>query len=100
MGAAAWTLTTVVLISGFAGVVALTRAGMRLFWTATARTTPRLRLLEAAPVAFLVAVCIVLGTAASPIMQYLEHAAVSLHEPQDYIRDVLAPAASDTRGAP
>jgi formate hydrogenlyase subunit 3/multisubunit Na+/H+ antiporter MnhD subunit len=41
----------------------------------------------------LVTLCAVLGTAASPIMQYLEHAATSLHEPQDYIRNVLAPAA-------
>jgi multicomponent K+:H+ antiporter subunit D len=49
---------------------------------------------EAAPVAFLVAICIVLGTAASPIMEYLEHAATSLHEPQDYIRNVLAHRAS------
>jgi multicomponent K+:H+ antiporter subunit D len=88
-----WTLATAVLVSGFAGVVALTRAGIRLFWTITARTTPRLRVLEAAPVLLLVTLCAVLGTAASPIMQYLEHAATSLHEPQDYIRNVLAPAA-------
>ena len=54
------------LLSGFAGVVALTRVGIRLFWTVTARTTPRLRVLEAAPVAFLVALCIVLGTAVEP----------------------------------
>jgi multicomponent K+:H+ antiporter subunit D len=100
LGAAAWTLTTVVLVSGFAGVVALTRAGIRLFWTVAARTTPRLRLLEAAPVAFLVALCVVLGMAASPIMQYLEHAATSLHEPQDYIRNVLEPAAHATGAAP
>jgi multicomponent K+:H+ antiporter subunit D len=90
LGNAAWALAAAVLLSGFAGVVALTRVGIRLFWTVTARTTPRLRVLEAAPVAFLVALCIVLGTAASPIMQYLEHAAASLHEPQDYIRTVLS----------
>jgi multicomponent K+:H+ antiporter subunit D len=100
LGAAAWTLTTVVLVSGFVGVVALTRAGIRLFWTVAARTTPRLRLLEAAPVAFLVALCIVLGMAANPIMRYLDHAATSLHEPQDYIRNVLEPAAHETRAAP
>ena len=33
LGPAAWTLATVVLLSGFAGVVALTRVGIRLFWT-------------------------------------------------------------------
>jgi multicomponent K+:H+ antiporter subunit D len=85
----AWALAAFVLFSGFAGVVALTRAGIRLFWTVTARTTPRLRVLEAAPVASLVALCVVLATEASPIMQYLEQTATSLHEPQNYIRNVL-----------
>ncbi len=100
LGTAAWTLATVVLVSGFAGVVALTRAGIRLFWTVTARTTPRLRVLEAAPVAFLVAVCVVLATAASPIMRYLDHAATSLHEPQDYIRNVLSVDRGEQRDGP
>lgn len=98
LGGAAWALAAAVLASGFAGVVALTRIGIRLFWTVTARTTPRLRVLEAAPAAFLVALCIALGTAASPIMQYLDHAATSLHEPQDYIRNVLAQVDSSSQG--
>jgi hypothetical protein len=33
-------------------------------------------------------------------MQYLDHAATSLHEPQDYIRNVLGPAAPETGTAP
>ncbi len=90
LGAAAWMLAAAVLLNGFAGVVALTRLGIRLFWSVSARTTPRLRVAEAAPVAFLVALCIVIGTASSPVMSYLEHAAASLHEPQEYIRTVLA----------
>lgn len=97
---AAWTLAAAVLVSGFAGVVALTRAGIRLFWTVTARTTPRLRVLEAAPVFFLVTICILLGTAASPIMDYLDHTASSLHEPQDYIRTVLAAGGTVVEAAP
>lgn len=100
LDAAAWTLATVVLVSGFAGVVALTRAGIRLFWTITARTTPRLRVLEAAPVFFLVALCVVLGTAASPIMNYLDHTADSLHDPQNYIRNVLEPGGTLVEAAP
>lgn len=89
LGAAAWALAAAVLVSGFVAVIALTRVGIRLFWTVTARTTPRLRVAEAAPVAFLVVLCIVLGTASSPIIDYLDHAAVSLHDPQEYIRTVL-----------
>ena len=48
---AAWTFAVAVVVAGFASLVALTRAGIRLFWTVTARTTPRLRVAEAAPVA-------------------------------------------------
>jgi multicomponent K+:H+ antiporter subunit D len=86
----AWALTVAVLASGFVSLVALTRVGIRLFWSVTARTTPRLRVSEAAPVAFLVALAIVLGAAASPVMRYLEEAAGSLHDPQSYIRVVLS----------
>ncbi len=89
LGGAAWTLAAAMLLSGFAGVVALTRVGIRLFWSVAARRTPRLRVAEAGPVAFLVTICIIIGTAASPVMRYLEHAATSLHDPQEYIRTVL-----------
>ncbi len=93
----AWALASAVLVSGFAGVIALTRVGIRLFWTVTARTTPRLRILEAAPVAALVVLCVLLGIGASPVMSYLESAALSLHEPQSYISEVLSSASSATR---
>jgi multicomponent K+:H+ antiporter subunit D len=86
----AWALAVAVLAAGFAGTVALTRVGIRLFWTVTARTTPRLLVREAAPVAFLIALCIVLGIAASPVMSYLEAAAATLHEPQGYVHAVLS----------
>jgi multicomponent K+:H+ antiporter subunit D len=100
LGGAAWTLAAAVLLSGFAGVVALTRIGIRLFWSVAARTTPRLRVAEAAPVAFLVALCFAIGTASSPVMRYLEHAATSLHEPQEYIRTVLARDSGDAGAVP
>jgi multicomponent K+:H+ antiporter subunit D len=92
LGAPAWALAAAVLASGFAGIIALTRVGIRLFWTVTARTTPRLRVVEAAPVATLVALSILIGVAASPVMSYLESAALSLHEPRSYIREVLSQA--------
>jgi multicomponent K+:H+ antiporter subunit D len=98
LGGAAWMLAAAVLLSGFAGVVALTRLGIRLFWSVAARTTPRLRVAEAAPVAFLVALCLTIGMASSPVMRYLEHAASSLHDPQEYIRTVLSGDGTEARG--
>jgi multicomponent K+:H+ antiporter subunit D len=92
----AWTFVVAVLAAGFVSLLALTRVGIRLFWTVTARTTPRLRVSEAAPVAFLVMLAIVLGAAASPVMRYLEETAASLHAPQSYMRAVLSPDAAST----
>jgi formate hydrogenlyase subunit 3/multisubunit Na+/H+ antiporter MnhD subunit len=36
-----------------------------------------------------VVLCIVLGTASGQVIDYLDHAAASLHDPQEYIRTVL-----------
>jgi multicomponent K+:H+ antiporter subunit D len=78
-----------VLLSGLTGVIALSRVGMRLFW-GSVRITPRLRVLEASPVAVLVMLCLALGIWAGPVADYLDSAARSLHEPDTYIRVVLS----------
>jgi multicomponent K+:H+ antiporter subunit D len=85
-----WVLCGAILVSGFASVIALSRIGMRLFWSIAARTTPRLRLLEAAPVAMMVLLSVGLALAAGPVTRYLDEAARSLHRPDTYIRAVLS----------
>lgn len=85
-----WVLCAAILVSGAASIIALSRIGMRLFWGIASRRTPRLRLLEATPVAALVLLCLGLSVAADPVTQYLEHAAYSLHQPDTYIRTVLS----------
>ena len=85
-----WTFFAVILLSGFASLFALSRVGIRLFWSVGARATPRLRLLEAAPVAVLVLLCLALTVAAGPVSSYLDSAARSLHEPDTYVRAVLS----------
>jgi multicomponent K+:H+ antiporter subunit D len=89
--AVVWVLCAAVLASGLAGLIALSRVGMRLFWSVAARTTPRLRLLEATPVAIVVALAIGLTVFAEPVNRYLDSAARSLHQPDAYIRAVLTP---------
>jgi len=84
-----WLYCGAVLLSGLTAVIGLSRVGMRLFWGA-ARVTPRLRVLEAAPVALLVLVCLSLSVWTGPVTQYLASAARSLHQPDTYIRVVLA----------
>ncbi len=87
--AAVWFLCAAVLGSGLAGLIALSRVGMRLFWSVAARNTPRLRLLEAAPVAALVLLAGALAVLAEPVNRYLDSAARSLHQPDAYVRAVL-----------
>lgn len=88
---ATWMLVVALLAAGLAGVIALTRIGMRLFWSAAQRTTPRLRVIEAGPVAFLILVCIAMTVGASPLMTYLDAASQMLHAPRTYIDAVLSP---------
>jgi multicomponent K+:H+ antiporter subunit D len=85
-----WVLCAAVLASGLAGLIALSRVGMRLFWSVAARTTPRLRLLEAAPVGLLVVLACGLAVFAAPVNRYLDSAARSLHQPDAYVRAVLS----------
>jgi multicomponent K+:H+ antiporter subunit D len=85
-----WVFLAAILLSGMASLIALSRVGMRLFWSVAARATPRLRVLEAAPVAALVLLCLALSVAAGPVARYLDSAARSLHEPDTYVRAVLS----------
>jgi multicomponent K+:H+ antiporter subunit D len=94
---AVWVLAAGILVSGLAGVLAFTRIGMRLFWSTVGRRTPRLRVLEAMPVAMLVLLTLGFSVAAGPVMTYLEAAARSLHDPDTYIRSVLTPQ-EDAKG--
>lgn len=87
---AAWMLVWVTICAGLASLIALTRIGMRLFWSDTGRNTPRLRVFEAAPVALLILLCIALTVAAGPAMGFLEATASSLRAPMIYIETVLA----------
>jgi multicomponent K+:H+ antiporter subunit D len=84
-----WFLIIALLGGGLAGLIALARVGMRLFWSVTGRQAPRLSILEAAPVAFLILICIALTVAAGPAMTYLDSAAAALDRPDVYIRNVL-----------
>jgi multicomponent K+:H+ antiporter subunit D len=96
-----WVLSAAIVVSGLVSVIALSRIGMRLFWSVAARATPRLRLLEAAPVAALLLLSLGLSIAADPVSRYLDSAARSLHQPDTYIRAVLSQQTQrEQRGEP
>src|SRR5690606_235746 len=78
-----------VLPSGLATVIPTSRIAIRLFWTSAARRVPRLRLLEAAPVALLLLAMFAATAAAPVVMEFLDATAASLQDPQAYVRAVL-----------
>jgi len=85
---AAWALLALLSLSGLAAVIALGRAGVRIFW-ATQRSVPRVRVIEMAPVALLLGLCFALTAAPGPAMRYMQDTAQALHAPRAYIEGVL-----------
>ncbi|MGB3290899.1 MAG: monovalent cation/H+ antiporter subunit D [Burkholderiaceae bacterium] len=87
---AAWSLVAAVLLSGLAGIIALGRTGVRLFWSSEETITPRLRVNEAAPVGALILACVALAFWAGPVMHYMGQTASYLDRPSAYIDAVLS----------
>ena len=94
---AGWTLLVILILSGLATLIAMTRAGIRAFWASSDRAVPRVGLIEIAPVATLLLFCVVLTIQAGPAMRFMQATAQSLHAPHDYIRSVLGSAAAQPR---
>ncbi|MCC2649923.1 MAG: monovalent cation/H+ antiporter subunit [Microvirga sp.] len=95
-------LLIILILSGLAAVIAMTRAGMRAFWASPDRAVPRVRIIEMAPVAILLILCAMQTIQAGPVMRYMHATAQSLHTPQTYVRDVLQaePGAEARRAGP
>jgi multicomponent K+:H+ antiporter subunit D len=84
------------LFSGLAGLIALSRLGIRLFWESE-RPTLRLHWVEAAPVGALILLCVTLTFGTGPAMTFFEATAQSLHDVPAYARSVL-PTVTDNAG--
>ncbi|EAR23120.1 monovalent cation/H+ antiporter subunit D [Nitrococcus mobilis] len=87
---ASWALLALLIVSGLATLIAMSRAGMRVFWIPLERAVPQVRLVELAPIAALLLACAVLTVRAEPILQYVQATARSVHNPHTYVRGVLA----------
>jgi multicomponent K+:H+ antiporter subunit D len=78
-----------VVLSGLAALIALARAGVRIFWADSARMAPRVRLIEILPVAGLITLCLALTVFAGPAMHFVHEAGKSMYPAEAYIREVL-----------
>jgi multicomponent K+:H+ antiporter subunit D len=90
-----WVFVAALISSGLATLIAMTRAGIRAFWAQPDRMTPRVRVIEMAPVALPLVCCAVQTVEAGPIMRFMHAAAQSLHAPDQYIRAVIRGAADN-----
>ena len=87
-----WIFLAVLIVSGLAALIAMTRAGISALWASPDRTVPRIRLIEMGPVLILLFLCGLQTIKAGPIMGYMQATARSLHVPNDYIHGVLGSA--------
>ncbi len=87
---AGWVFFGLLLASGLAAIVSLSRAGIRHFWASGGRfAPPRLRAAEAVAVLSLLVGCVALTVFAEPVLRYTREAAAGLHAPSAYVDAVL-----------
>jgi multicomponent K+:H+ antiporter subunit D len=85
-----WALAALLILSGFAALIAMTRAGISAFWATIEDIVPRVSVVEIAPVAFLLLVCVALTVQGGPVLRYMDATAKALYAPSGYVHDVLA----------
>jgi len=85
---AGWAFFALLLAGGLLTLIAVSRAGVRGFWTPRAQP-PRLLLTETLPIAFLVGLLLLLTVWAGPALRYTQATARGLHAPRGYIGAVV-----------
>jgi multicomponent K+:H+ antiporter subunit D len=99
---AGWVLFALVILSGLAAAIALVRGFIAHFWALQQRPHPRLRVVEALPVALLLGACLGLAVLGEAALGYTRVAAETLHSPQAYVAAILGarPAPPPGKQAP
>ncbi|PWB31432.1 monovalent cation/H+ antiporter subunit D [Pseudomonas sp. SDI] len=87
---AGWTLLALLILSGMASLIALTRVGIQRFWTPQERPSPLLRRNECIPIVLLLGLCVLLSVRAEPLLRYTQDTAASLQDPQHYVDAVFS----------
>ncbi|AYD02988.1 monovalent cation/H+ antiporter subunit D [Neorhizobium sp. NCHU2750] len=100
--AAVWALITLVILSGVAALISMTRVGIRTFWTSLEGVVPRVLVIEIVPVMFLLALTLVLTIQANSALQYMDTTIRTLSTPGVYIDAVrnatVIPGVDETDG--
>ena len=100
--ASVWTLIILVILSGVAALISMTRVGIRTFWTSLEGVVPRVLVIEIVPVMFLLALTLFLTVQANSAMQYMDTTIRTLSNPSLYIDAVrnatVVPGVDDGAG--
>jgi len=89
IGTAGWTFLVLLITSGFLALIALSRTGIRHFWTQPHGNLPSLPALEVLPVAGLIVACIALTVWAEPVLRHAQATAEGLRTPTAYRAAVM-----------
>jgi multicomponent K+:H+ antiporter subunit D len=82
--------SVMVILSGLAALVALTRVGIQTFWAAPEEEErPPIALVELLPIVGLVVVALTITIWAHPVMRYMDETVAALRSPAIYIEGVL-----------
>lgn len=84
-----WLLIALIVLGGLAAIIALMRLGVRTFWASGVVTPPRLQFTEAAPIAALVMLCVLLTVQAGSVFDYLGRTTEGLLRSSEYNQRVL-----------
>ncbi|WP_010224299.1 monovalent cation/H+ antiporter subunit D [Pseudomonas donghuensis] len=87
---AGWMLVALLVLSGMASLIALTRVGIQRFWTPQERPSPLLRRYECIPIVVLLGLCVLLSLHAEPLLRYTQDTAAGLQDPEQYVSAVLS----------
>ncbi|TNM60972.1 monovalent cation/H+ antiporter subunit D [Aliirhizobium smilacinae] len=82
---AVWVLIVLVILSGVAALISMTRVGIRTFWTSLEGTVPRVLVIEIVPVMFLLGLTLLLTVQANSAIQYMDTTIRTLNTPSIYI---------------
>jgi multicomponent K+:H+ antiporter subunit D len=85
---AVWILIALVILSGVAALISMTRVGIRTFWTSLEGTVPRVLVIEIVPVMFLLGLTMALTVQAGAALTYMDTTIRTLSNPATYIEAV------------
>ncbi|WP_311969461.1 monovalent cation/H+ antiporter subunit D [Pseudomonas baltica] len=85
-----WIFIALLVISGLASLMGLTRVAIQRFWTPQDRPSPLLRRNECIPIVILLALSIAMTFKAEPLLRYTQDTAAELANSSRYVEAVLA----------